>query len=338
MDIVEPIVVLALASHLICMNVASVMPLVAVWFERREAQGDLAAGEWGRKLLWQSLGLLLAGVGFGALAGFVLWNTAYDTALDRMWTKVQFGIAELFFSLVLILVQALWWRRPSVSADGAAASTSGTVASRGKGSRIGRAVLAFLSTSNLLYHFPILMVVMSRAAAGLDAEPQVLDAAAFRTRLVDPLILSRCLHFIVASPAITGAWMIAWAWLRSGESGEGGKSGDATTAAEGESAASGYERLAVWGARLALVPTLLQIPTGIWLLVAQPAHIQSRLMGGQTIPTVCFGLSVLLAMSLMHLLASISLGNATRPKMLRTLITLTTVVVLMTVVLRALGQ
>ena len=335
MDIVEPIVVLSLASHLICMNVASVMPLVAVWFERREAQGDLVAGEWGRKLLWQSLGLLLAGVGFGALVGFVLWNTAYDTALDRMWTKVLFGIAELFFSLVLILVQALWWRRPRMSADGATATTSAPVASKGKGSRIGRAVLAFLSTSNLLYHFPILMVVMSRAAAGLDAEPQVLDAAAFRARMVDPLILSRCLHFIVASPAITGAWMIAWAWLRSGDN---SGNGETTAQSEDSIVASGYERLAVWGARLALVPTLLQIPTGIWLLVAQPAHIQSRLMGGQMIPTICFGLSVFLAMSLMHLLASISLGKATRPKMLRTLIVLSAVVVLMTVVLRALGQ
>jgi hypothetical protein len=73
---------------------------------------------------------------------------------------------------------------------------------------------------------------------------------------------------------------------------------------------------------------------GLWILMQMPALRQNRLMGGDLSATLCFAAAVLLAIWLMHQLAAIALGDATRPTLRRAALLLVVVIFLMTAVLR----
>src|SRR5690606_37446398 len=69
---------------------------------------------------------------------------------------------------------------------------------------------------------------------------------------------------------------------------------------------------AVWGARIALVPTLLQLVVGTLVLMHLPALQRERLMGSDLLTGGVFLASLLLAFALMHKLAVISQSEVTR--------------------------
>ena len=299
--LLEVCLTLVLAVHLMCVNVATAGPLVCIWLEWKEAGQDSLAGRLGRFLAWASLALLVAGAGLGLVLGLLLWDDGYRGVLARFPSRIHYGVWELLFSLVLMLLHALWWGwvpRPSAV------------------HRFGRSLLPLLSGTNLMYHFPYLFVILSDVAAGL-----VKPESTFRQLIVDGSVTARVVHFGMAAFAMTGTTMIGWTlWRRRSPLDPVDQS-----------------RAAIWGARIALVPTLLQIPIGVWVLSQLPAVPQQRLLGGDVIATGLFTLSVLAAVWLMHQLSAVALGETRRPVLVKIVAAMVIVIFLMTGVLQRLN-
>lgn len=310
------VLILALLTlHLLSVNLASVAPLIGVWLEWLDARGSSAARRLAPPLAWHGVTSLVIGACLGTTIGWLMWTDRYRDAVLQLGSRLHNGGAELVFSLALMIWHAWWWSRSR--------SQDHSPSRRG---RWGRATLALLAGTNLVYHFPVLMVILARLATGEDATTEVLNSAAFRQRLFDPVVLARCLHFWLASFAVTGIWLlvISWRWQ--------GRSTDPTSGASDNDGDA--HQIARWGARLALFPTLLQIPSGIWLLSTVPPLAQGRLLGGDLTATLAFGGSVLLALGLMHHLAAIGMGETSRSQLARAIGLLVAVVALMTYVLR----
>lgn len=302
---------LLLAAHLLAASIASIGPLVGVGLERPAARGDRVARWMGRWLAWHSLAALAVTASIGVLQGWLAWDAPYQAAVAKLGAKVFYGVLEVLFSAVLMLAIALSWERQRRRDEESARQAGDVAPLRGRSLRV---TLAVLAGSNLVYHFPILMVVLARLVTGEDPAAAVLTAADFRQRIIEPAVFARCLHFWLASVAVAGCWLLAVAWLRGGDDGS---------------------RIARWGARIAVIPALLQIPSGIWLLSELPPLRQSHLLGGDGLATAAFGASVLLAMWLLNQLAAIGFGETDRPRLARAAATLVAVMVLMAVVLRS---
>lgn len=290
--------------------------MICVWLDWRERRDPLA-GHSGRSLAAWSLGLYLLGMILGLVLGWLHWSPEYVQHLHRLHSKVYFGGWELLFSLVLMVSHWLWWRwKPT------------TIAAL----RLIRMFLAFLASTNLLYHFTFLFIVLSDLdSLGRDA-PEVIDAAAFRGLMSDPAVYTRALHFILAAFAVAGAAMMAISLRRANQPrANEAAPRDAKHDATGERPApSADNRDAVWGARWALVPTLLQVFVGFWFMTQLPAPALRRLMGGDLIGTLLFGASLLLAFHLMHRLAGVAMGDRDRSSIHRAVSLMVVVVVLMT--------
>ncbi len=93
--------------------------------------------------------------------------------------------------------------------------------------------------------------------------------------------------------------------------------------------ADAVARIASWGGRIALVPTVLQLFVGTYVLIALPELARSRVMGGDTLGTVLFGTAVAGAVMLMHRLASISFGETGRGNLIGSMALLVLVIVVM---------
>jgi hypothetical protein len=173
-----------------------------------------------------------------------------------------------------------------------------------------RRTLGVLAATNLLYHFPLLFTVIGVYSArdGLGGEPLV-----FRRAILDPEVFSQFVHHVFASFAVVGVAVMGYA-LRLGRAGR---------------AAEDVQRVATWGGRLALVPTVAQLFVGVYVLLELPSQARDGLMGGDTLGTVLFGISLVLAIMLMHQLASVAAGDVERRNLIRSMALLVLVVVLM---------
>jgi len=325
----EHFAILLFAAHLLAVNVASTGPLIAAWLDLREGRGDATAGRVGRQLVtWSLIGLVVGSL-LGVAMGMAFWDDGYRLATFRLKSKIYYGVAEIAFSLVLILVQGWCWQR------GWGNSRRG---------RWGRGFLALLASTNLLYHFPLLLVVFARIASGVDSGDTPLTSADFRQRIVDSTVLARSLHFWLASVAVGGAALMAAA-------ARGLKPSTSPLSTDHETSPSDQrpdeqrlddqppsdlddQRLVAWGARLALVPTLLQMLSGVWLLVQLEPDVQGRILGGDVAASLTFVAGVGGALWLMHRFAGLALGAVTRRSVLVTLVGLALVVLFMTATLR----
>ena len=296
----ELLLVPLLAVHLLCVNVASAGPLVAIWLDWRANRDELAARV-GRFLVWISFILLVAGSCFGLLLGFSLWSDSYRSVFELFQRRIYFGFWEILFSLVLMLFCASWWSLVPKS------STVG---------RSFRSLLQVLAATNLLYHFPFLFVVLSDVANGHTSPKEVIDAADFRQIIATGSVWIRVVHIWLASFAVTGITLIGFAlWY--------------TPRGDDEAF-----RASVWGGRIALLPTMLQIPVGLWVLVQLPRAAQQRLLGGDIFGSSLLVVSIVGALGLLHLLAAVAFGDASRKTQSRTVSLMLLVVFLMTVVLK----
>lgn len=288
-----------LAFHLMCMNIASAGPLVCVWLDWRAGNGDDVARRAAKFLAYKSLALLIVGGIFGILVAAFFWNDVYHDLMHAFMYKIRWGAWELLFSLVLMIVYAV------LVARGAPRSLLG---------KLVRTSIAVLSSTNLLYHFPVLFIVISEVAGGYLEMPEKVDAATFRGLMMESSVVARSVHFWVASFAVTGVSLIGYGkWLL-----------------RDEQLKDAGSRIAVWGARIALVPTLLQILVGGWVLGVLPPLMRQRLMGSDLLAASAFGLSIIGALWLMHALSAVAFGD-TRPRTLKVAIHLMyALVILMT--------
>ena len=69
--------------------------------------------------------------------------------------------------------------------------------------------LALLAATNLLYHFPPLLTIMTMSAGGEIELAGEVDAATFRQLFSTPNVLAHTLHFWLASVAVSGV-VVFW--------------------------------------------------------------------------------------------------------------------------------
>jgi hypothetical protein len=287
---------LVLIGHLLCVNVAAGGPVVCAWLEGRS--GSLAR-QAARYLGLASLLALVAGGALGVLLGWLKWTDDYQA----LWTgelshKLHWGGAEILFSLALAIAYWLWARgRGGESVAG----------------RAGRGAIAILSGSNLVYHFPPLFIVAGKLQQeGLTSSAKI-SAAEFRRLMASGETPALAVHVGLACVATAGIVLLGMALrlLRQGQSGESAQ-------------------VARWGAWWALIPTLLQIPVGLWTLATLPPLAQSAMLGGDLVASGLFLAAMAAALWLARELVSVALGEATRPAMIRAMSALVAVVALMT--------
>lgn len=289
---------LLLAAHLLCVNVASGGPLLAAWLDWRGTRGDGVAARAAIFLARASLIGLLAGAALGLLIGWLKWTADYrELWLGPLSYKLGGAVIEVVFSLVLMLV---WWLWLPASPGGS------------KRGMVIRSLIAVLAATNLLYHFPLLFSVAADLYdQGLTAGPTI-GGAAFR-RLVHADTIAMVVHVSLASLAMAGTMLLGLALRYQ-------KRGDAQSAAAiGRTAARG-----------ALVPSLLQLPVGLWLLMSLRPEAQSRLMGESTSGILLFVTSLGTALWLLNDLAQLAFSDFSRRLAIRAMIAMLVTVVLMT--------
>lgn len=288
---------LLLTFHLLAMNLAAGGPVVAAWL--------LGRGDDGRVLATRLAGSSAAALAWGSLLGGVtllIPNPALRAAMARFPASAYwFAAIEALFSLACVV--AIW--------------RCGAMLQR---RRWLAWLLAVASSTNLLYHFPPWLAVLGRLTTepawgprGMLERPDVL--ALINTG--EPIALT--VHISLASLAVP-AMVAMWMWI-----------GSAGRRREPDHAARVIPGLSWW----ALAPTLLQLPAGIWLLVAASPGVRRAVMGGDAIASACFLASLPTALLLTQRLATLALGDADAPNIRRAAWLMLATVTLMTGALRA---
>jgi hypothetical protein len=314
---VDLLLIVAMSAHLLTVNLAGAAPLVCLWLDWRAVRrDDAAAAELGRWLVRQSLVWLTAGIVLGLATLGLIWLVDWQrfaAAAGRVPpARYWYGVAELAFYFVCMGGYMALWR------DGA------TVPSWRR--TWGRRCLGALAGTNLLYHFPPLFAVIGAYASRPNAGDQTLN---FRAAMIDPEVLAHTLHHILSSFAVVGVAMMghALARARARRRTLSAASVDAVLAESDEVADA--RRMAVWGGRVALVPTLLQLLAGTFVLLTLPAPMRDRLLGQNLLATILFAASLVAALALMHRLAAVAMGDAQQREIIGSMVLLVVVVLLM---------
>jgi hypothetical protein len=290
---------LLLVPHLLCVNLASGGPIVGAWLDWRGSRGDEMATKAARRLAAVSLFGLLAGAGLGLLLGWLKWTPDYAALWGGpMNYKLKWAVIEALFSLLLMLGWWFWLPRQASGRIWAVWT---------------RVLMALLAATNLLYHFPILFYVAAHQYdAGQTAGP-VIRGGEFRRLMLESQALALWMHVVLASIAVAGIFLVALSmyWQKSEE-------------------AAATAKLARWGGRWALLPSLAQLPIGLWTLTALPTEVQSEIMGHSTAGTLLLVASLLAALWLVNELVYISMGEAAPAVLRRAIIAMLITVSLMT--------
>lgn len=299
------LVAIVLAVHLLCVNVSSAAPLVCAWFDWREGRGNALAGAAGRYLAAWGLALLVPGGLLGIVLGWLLWDETYRQVLSRFSSKIHFGAWELLFSLALLALHLIWWRkRPTAGA-----------AERGT-----RIFVALLAGTNLLYHFPTLFAVIEAVASSAEPFGEAITGSEFRRHVARPEVLSRVMHVVLAAVATCGVVLLGYA-LRLGRA---------------KKDHDDAQRVAAWGGRIALVPTLLQIIVGLWLTGSLSRQDQAAIMQGDVVASLLFFSSIGLSFWMMQILSGLAIGDVDRTRIVRAMVLMMTIILLMSGVLERL--
>jgi hypothetical protein len=291
-----------LTIHLLAMNVASAGPLVCIWLRRRGGRGDVEAWNSGKELARWTVAGLLAGAATGVALGAVAWfdpRQEFAETVHRFPTSdIVFFVGEVLFALVCLSVYARTWERwqnrPWL-----------------------HPLFAILAATNLLYHFPPLMIVIGELAVRPETvvEP-VITRAAYRPLMLRPDVLSQSLHIVLASLAAAGIALIAIARRQIG-----GSPGN-------------IRRLMIAGAWIALTASLLQLADGVWVLFELPPDARGVLIGDAWPATGLFVAAIIITLGLLHALGALAFGDTRDATVRRCELMFVGVVLLMATMLR----
>jgi hypothetical protein len=175
-----------------------------------------------------------------------------------------------------------------------------------------RSFIAVLAATNLLYHFPMLFSVAAQLQEAGETTGPALGGRAFRGLVhTDTILLT--IHVTLASMAVAGVVLLGLATRKLAR-------GDAGNA----------EVVARWGSRWALIPSLAQLPVGLFMLTVLPPQQQAMLMGNSTVGILLFVGAIFAALWLVNDLAQLGMGEVSRLLLIRAMTAMVVTVVLMT--------
>jgi hypothetical protein len=303
--VLELLLVAAFTAHLVAVNVAAAGPLYCVlieWSGRR--RGDAEMATLARRFSLRSLAGFAVGLAMGGVLLAILWHIepSYGRALARvpMYRWMFFG-GELFFYLVCMVAYAALWTHASQRAWW-------------------HRLLAILAATNLLYHFPPFFTMLSLMSARPHLADAVLDRSLYVELFTDAETLSRVAHHWLSSLATAGVvlMLVAARHVRQAVPSE---------------CPDAQSWVTTFAARTALVATVLQLPTGVWVLLALPASAQSQLLGGEMTSTVLLVAAILCTVLLLQQLAAAAFGDSSTATVRKTALLLFVVLLLMSAVL-----
>lgn len=292
----DSLLVLVVSLHLLAVGVAVGGPFVCIWLEWRESRrGDALAGQMGRKLARHSMVVLTVGILLGAAALGLLWQlypAAYFGALKTIEpSRLWLGSLELAFWYGCMGAYLGLWQRLARW-------------------RSLHRLIALAAGTNLAYHFPFLFATV----AVLSTRPELwTESFRFRSMLLDAEVLLHATHDVLAALVVTGVFVMSYA----------------PRLARSEGGEADARQVLTWGARLALPPTLLQLPVGLGLLIELPYHSRAQLLGSDPFGTLLFGLGLLAVIGLLHHLAAASLGDGELREARRSMLLVALVILLM---------
>jgi len=298
--LLESLIVVGMTVHLLAVNLACAGPLVCIWLHFFGTDDDL----WhrlGKSLAWFSLAAFVLGMVTGRVLMLVVPTPELHEAIGRFPARAyQMAGIELLFSLVLMLIYAACWKPL-------------------RRWRWLHAFISLLGTSNLLYHFPPLMVVLGKLVADPSwSEIEVIHRPEFRELMFRSDVLSLTIHFVLSSFAVAA---VAALLLLSRQ-------------ARDDSQQSSVKQVARGAAVIALLASLLQVPVGIWVLATLSGAERNTLTGGDPIASLMFVSGLLLTFLLLQRLASIAFGDVQPGTLRRVGILLIVLVLVMTATLR----
>lgn len=280
--------------HLTTVYVAMMGPVLCLWLQWRAIRDDLAA-QLDRFFLRLASTTLLAATILGGLAILIiarLFPHAYLAAArvlpeSRYW----YGAVELLFSLGCFVLALAVWRPQPIS-------------------RVRfwtRWLTTLLGSSNLVYHFPTLFVMLGVLCVRPDDWSHKMR---FTALLADAEVLSRVVHHLLAALAVTGMAAAWYAGTRDDQN----------------------RRAVLWGGRIAAVAILVQFLSGLWLVTTMPAETRELLLGGDALAAGLFGLSLLVAFFALSRVGAMALGHVDRRHIERTAVLVLAVILAMTAV------
>jgi hypothetical protein len=297
--VLDLFLVLLLALHLLLVDVAMAGPLVCIWLEWRGTRlANSASNDLARRLARVATQALVGGVLLGMILLAVRWasddrgyfRAAAMIPASRLW----FGLAELFFYLACMFAYLQFWDRL-------------------RAWRFVHRMLAVAASSNLMLHFPALFVIISVVSRRNLIGDEPLDRAGYWQLLLDREVVSRVVHVWLSSMAVTGVILMALAQRI-------GPASDKTV---------GQQRLVQYGAWLALIATVLQVPVGMWVTLEMPESARESLFGGDLVASSLFGISLLLVLYMAHTLSAVVQGDSSSAHVRRTLLAAAAIVLLM---------
>ncbi len=302
-----------LASHLLAMNVATAGPLVCLWLRFRGRRGDVAADGVGWRLAAWSLWGLFVGIAFGSILVGMAWADAdqsyWDAARRFEPHTFVFALAELAFTAACLAAYLATWNRWG-------------------GRPWLHGLFAVLAATNLMYHFPPLMIVLGQ----LSARPELTDAAiitrsVYRQLMLRPEVIANVLHFALASAAVTGLLLMH---LASRQLGRVGIAHQPLSTLETGGPCPPYDgKLVSSGAWIALVSSISQLAVGLWVLMQLPLSARNSLVGDDWLASGLFVLSIGAALGAMHTLSSVAMGETSQAAVWRSTVLILAVVILM---------
>ncbi len=288
--------IVLLSNHLILVDVAMAGPLVCVWLRWREMRhGDVLAGQLGLQLARAASWSLVGGILLGVLLLMIRWRAADGAYIEAIVKiprdRLWFALAELVFYFACMgMYTALW--------------------NRWRSRRLLHPLLAVAAASNLMTHFPALFTIVSVLMRRPEISEGVLDRSGFRALLVDGEVVSHVVHIWLSSLAVSGIWLAILALRHAGNQQQSG-------------------HLVGRSAAMALVASLLQIPSGLYLASQLSESARQELLGGDALSTALFAISLIAALGLMHTLAAITLGDRDTRSVRRAAVLAAAVVLLM---------
>ncbi|MDE0818188.1 MAG: hypothetical protein OSA92_11030 [Pirellulaceae bacterium] len=248
------VIAIAAAGPLLC------IPLNAKQLNRKDPAERNAYWSLGTTLNRHAIIALILGSVFGLIIAALVWNPDFHQRCHILKTRFMYAGIEWIFSFVLLLITHRWWlKRPD-----------------GLKPFVFRSLLIILATTNLLYHFPIIFMLVHEVPATIVAELESTGAELSRAQFYEyafsKSMLARWLHIVISMVMLSFAYLAVIS-LRSAR--------DTNDLAQDTAV-----RTVNWAARNVLILLFTQIGFGLMALLTMKNS--ELVMGGDPVVTALF--------------------------------------------------